>query len=130
MIGFLASVAATWTSLHLLPPRQWRLRPSALVRLVFRFLYQSVSAGLDVARRALDPRLPLLPGFVTYRSRLQPGVAQSAFCTITSLLPGTLPCCSDTESGLVVHCLDTDQPIVEQLAEEEALLIDAMGGQQ
>jgi len=128
VIGLLTSVGATWTSLRLLPPGQWSLRPIALARLAIRFPYQSLVAGFDVAWRALDPRLPLRPGLVNYRSRLQAGVAQDTFCTITSLLPGTLPCGSDKGDGLIVHCLDTDQPVVEQLTVQEALLIDTIGG--
>jgi len=31
------------------------------------FLRQSIVAGIDVAQRALDPRLPLRPGFVVYQ---------------------------------------------------------------
>ena len=51
--GILAAVIATWVSLRLLPPGQWRLRPFALAQLVLRFLRQSIGAGIDVAWRAL-----------------------------------------------------------------------------
>jgi multicomponent Na+:H+ antiporter subunit E len=128
IVGLLASIAATGTSLKLLPPGQWHLSPGALAKLVFRFLYQSVVAGFDVAWRALDPRMPLRPGFVRYRPQLPPGAARNAFCTITSLLPGTLPCGSDQDGCLMVHCLDTGQRIVEHLTEEESLLIEVIGG--
>ena len=91
-----------------------------------RFLYQSVVAGLDVARRALDPRLPLRPGFVTYPVGFPPGTARNAFTTLTSLLPGTVP--AGEEGGAVLyHCLDVDQPVVSQLAAEEAALSRALG---
>jgi len=96
--------------------------------LVLRFLRQSVGAGIDVAWRALDPRMPLRPGFVVYRPQLPPGATRNAFCTMMSLLPGTLPCGPDESGGLVVHCLDVAQPVVEQLATEEALLVRALGG--
>jgi multicomponent Na+:H+ antiporter subunit E len=76
--GAVAVVAATWTSLKLLPAGAWRLAPGALLRAVARFLRQSVVAGVDVARRALDPRLPLQPGFVTCLMRAPPGAARSA----------------------------------------------------
>lgn len=62
-VGIAAAIAATWTSLHLLPPGGSRSSPKAVARLALRFLYQSVVAGIDVALRALDPRLPLRPGF-------------------------------------------------------------------
>src|SRR5215831_10175040 len=69
-----AVVAATWTSLRLLEPNTSRRSPRAIVQLVLLFLYHSVVAGADVARRALDPRLPLHPGFVAYPTRLPRGM--------------------------------------------------------
>lgn len=126
--GLVAVVAATWTSLRLLPAGEWRLRPLALLRLVLRFLRQSVVAGVDVAWRALDPRLPLQPGFVRYPLRFPPGTARNTFCTLTSLLPGTVPSGLDESGNLVVHCLDLRQPVLAQLAEEEARLAHVLGG--
>jgi len=120
-----AVVAATWTSLRLLPPGGARRSPLALARLALRFLYQSIVAGLDVARRALDPRLPLHPGFVTYPTGFAPGTARNVFTTLTSLLPGTVPA-GDEGGNLLYHCLDVDQPVVSQLAAEEAALSRAL----
>lgn len=122
----LAVVAATWTSLRLLPPGGSRRSPVALAQLAWRFLRQSVIAGADVAWRALDPRLPLRPGFVTYPVRFPPGTTRNVFATLTSLLPGTVPC-GDHSGQLVYHCLDVDQPVVSQLAAEEAALSRALG---
>jgi len=124
----LAAVIVAWVSLRLLPPATIRLRPAGLAKLLLRFLYQSIVAGVDVAWRALDPRLPLRPGYVVYRPRLPPGTMRNTFCTMTSLLPGTLPCGLDDGGGLIVHCLDETQPVTEQLAAEEALLTSALGG--
>ena len=124
-----AIAAATWASLRLLPPGRWRPRPAALARFALHFLRQSAVAGFDVVRRALDPGLPVRPGFATYAVRLlRPGPAQNAFCAIVSLVPGTTPAGSDEPGALLVHCLDIDQPVVAQLAEEEALLVGALGG--
>jgi len=128
LVGALAAMAATWVSLRALPQGQWSFRPGAFVRFVARFLRQSIGAGIDVAWRALDPRLPLRPGFVVYRSQLPVGAARNAFCTVTSLLPGTLPCGSDQGDGLLIHCLDTDQPVCAQLAVEETLFVQIAGG--
>jgi multicomponent Na+:H+ antiporter subunit E len=124
--GAAAVVAATWTSLRLLPPSGVRGLPAAMVRLAPRFLYQSVIAGADVARRALDPRLPLRPGFVAYPVGFPPGTTRNVFTTLTSLLPGTVPIGTES-SALVYHCLDVDQPVVSQLAAEEAALTRALG---
>ena len=122
-----AVAAATWTSLRLLPPSGSRFSAPGMGRLVAVFLYESVVAGVDVARRALDPRLPLRPGFVTYPIGFPPGAARNVFTTLTSLLPGTVPA-ADEGRELVYHCLDVDQPVLAQLAAEEATLSRALLG--
>jgi multicomponent Na+:H+ antiporter subunit E len=127
--GIIAIVAATWASLRLLPPGGARLSPIALARLVLRFLRQSIVAGVDVAWRAFDPRLPLRPGFVVYPARLLPGPALNAFCALTSLAPGTLPAGSDESGAIVVHCLDVGQPVAAHLAADESLFAQALGGE-
>ena len=128
--GALAAVAATWASLRLMPAQQWNLRPIKLAGFVLHFLRQSIAAGIDVAWRALDPRLPLRPGFVVYQSHLPPGTKRDAFCAIMSLMPGTLPCGSAEGDGLLIHCLDVTQPVAEQLAAEETLCMQTLGGAQ
>ena len=126
--GLAAAVAATWASLRLMPAQQWSLRPIKLAGFVLHFLRQSIVAGVDVALRALDPRLPLQPGFVVYPARLPPGMKLDTFCAIMSLLPGTLPCGPAEGNGLTVHCLDVTQPVLQQLAAEEALCMQTLGG--
>jgi multicomponent Na+:H+ antiporter subunit E len=117
-VGALTAAAATWVSLRLLPPESGRIRFAALAVRLPRFLWQSVLAGIDVARRALAPSMPLRTGFLPYRTNLPRGQARNTFATITSLLPGTVPA-EDDASGILYHCLDTAQPVAEQLATEE-----------
>lgn len=124
-IGVFASVFATWVSLRLLPPAAGHLRIGKLVMLVPHFLWQSVRAGIDVAGRALAPRVRLHPGFVHYPIDLPAGLARNTFTTITSLLPGTVPC-GEEDGVLVYHCLDTTQPVVDQLLDEERRLAGAV----
>ena len=126
--GVIAALAATWVSLRLLPSGPSRMQPLALTKVALRFLRQSVLAGADVARRALDPKLPLDPGFIRYSAGLPPGTARNAFTALMSLLPGTVPVGSDQSGALVIHCLDIRQPVAAQLAAEEALLVRVMGG--
>ena len=116
-----AVVAATWTSLRLLPPRGSRLSLPGIARLALHFPRQSLMAGIDIARRAFDPRLPLRPGFVTVSLRLPPGMRRDAFCAFASLLPGTLPTDTNDDGTLLVHCLDVGEPVAAQMAADEAL---------
>jgi len=126
IVGVFAAIAATWASVLLLSPGEWRFDLIALSKLVARFAFQSIVAGFDVAWRALDPRMPLRPGFVNYRVRFPPGATRNTFATLTSLLPGTVPA-GNQNGQIVYHCLDVDQPIVSQLAAEEAALAQALG---
>jgi multicomponent Na+:H+ antiporter subunit E len=123
-----AVLAATRASVRLLPPGGARFSPTAFGVLVLHFLRQSIVAGWDVAWRALDPRLPLRPGFVVYPTHLPDGPALSAFCAFTSLAPGTLPAGADESGAIMVHCLDIGQPVATQLAADERLLAQTLGG--
>ncbi len=120
-VGIVAAAGATWASLQLLPPGSQRVRLLPLLALLPRFLWQSLLAGWDVAWRAFSPRLRLRPGFITYRCAHRPGHLRNTFATIASLLPGTLPCGED-EKNLIFHCLDVEQPVLEQLAAEQKVL--------
>lgn len=125
VLGLLTAVAATFTSLRLLPPICGCLHFGQLLALLPHFLWESVRAGIDVARRAFHPRLPLSPGFVSCPLAFPPGFARNTFATITSLLPGSVPA-EETEQAVVYHCLDDTAPVVEQLWKEERLLAQAL----
>lgn len=124
-MGALAAVGATWTSWRLLPPETGRVRLVWLLALMPRFLWQSLLAGIDVARRAFAPKLPLAPGFVDYRTGFPRGQARNNFATIVSLMPGSLPS-GDGPDTIEFHCLDCGQPVAAQMADEERLLAKAL----
>ncbi len=124
-VGLVASIAATGVSLRLMPPAAGTLHFGQLLALFPHFLWESVLAGIDVARRALDPGLPLRPGFVACPLAFPPGFARNTFATITSLLPGSVPA-DEAEGVLIYHCIDTEAPVVEQLWKEERLLARAL----
>jgi multicomponent Na+:H+ antiporter subunit E len=122
-----ALAVATWASMRLLPPGRARLSLVASAHLVLHFLRQSIVAGADVAWRALDPRLPLRPGFVNYPAWLPAGAALDAFCAFMSLAPGTLAAGSNESGPMVVHCLDVGQRVSSNLAADEELFARALG---
>jgi multicomponent Na+:H+ antiporter subunit E len=126
-IGLAAAALATWTSLRLLPPSRVGLRPWFLASFVLHFLGQSARSGAQVAWLAFRPSLPISPGFVVYPTRLRSASMRSAFCALSSLLPGTLPTGSDEKGALIIHCLDVNQPVAADLAREEALFNRVLG---
>jgi len=127
--GIAAAGLATWCSLALMPPLRGPggVRPVLLARLFLWFVWGSVLAGLDIARRVFSPALPLAPGWLVYSSRLPRDVPRNLFTSISSLMPGSLCTGTDDSGALIVHCLDVGQPVARQLADQEAQLAAALG---
>ncbi len=59
--------------------------------------------------------------------RLSPGPARNAFCTLSSLLPGTLVAGSEPGGALRIHCLDLAQDVQAEMTAEEAIFLAALG---
>lgn len=125
VFGALSAVAATLLSLRLFAPLHGRLHIGSMLMLVPHFIWQSILGGIDVARRALDPALPLQPGFIACPLDFPEGLARNTFAVFTSLMPGTVPC-GEENGVLIYHCIDIRQPVVKQLWAEEKLLARAI----
>jgi multicomponent Na+:H+ antiporter subunit E len=117
--GIVAACAATGAS-AVLWPASGGLSPFGVARFALRFLPQSGIAGLDVARRAFSPDPGLHPGLVTHETALPPGMARDGMTAVMSLQPGKLPVGVAEEGALLVHCLDTRQPVAAEMAADEA----------
>jgi len=121
--GSLAVATAALVSLALRPPRPWRMRLGGVLRFVPYFVRQSLRGGLDVARRAFAPGLPLNPVLVEHPLGLPPGTARIFLLNTVSLLPGTLS--ADLRGDLlVVHGLDAELPLAAELRRLEALVAE------
>ncbi len=119
----IASALASW---GLRAEPAWSLRPVGLARFLAVFLWQSFRGGLDVAFRALHPRLPLAPDFKVYTLRLPAGPARVFFANTLSLLPGTLSA-DIRDERLTVHALDGNLPVLESVQFLEVLVADLFG---
>ena len=125
--GLAAGGLGTWWSLRLLPPTPLHLRPAALAALVLRFPWQAVTAGVQVARLALDPRRRPEPAYVAWSPRLPPGRARDAFLAYASLLPGTLPAGERLDGSIVIHAITGAGSAAAAMSEEEARFARAFG---
>jgi multicomponent Na+:H+ antiporter subunit E len=113
LVGAPVVLFATLVSVVLLPPFSWSL--TGIIRFVPFFLWRSLCGGADVARRALDPRLPISPGMYHHRWRLPPGLPRVFMANTVSLLPGTLSAEMD-EEYVHVHVLDQTRAFASELA--------------
>ena len=107
-------------------PAATRWRAAGVLRLAVRFIAGSVRGGIDVARRALAPRLALSPTMIRYPLRLTGGSARELFAGAISLMPGTLSVSLDG-GELEVHLLVDDPRALHQLAQLEDSIAAAAG---
>lgn len=96
------------------------------------FVRASFQGGLDVAWRAMSPRMRLRPGFIEYPLRLDARRAPAVFfANIISLLPGTLSV-ELGDTSVMVHAIDLEAPVEAQLQELErriaAMFVAGEGG--
>lgn len=87
-IGVPAVLVATTASTALRSPATMILHE--LFRFVPFFLIHSLMGGVDVAWRAVHPRMPIAPHLVEYPFQLPPGLPRVFMANTVSLLPGTL----------------------------------------
>jgi len=124
-VGAVAVPAATWLSLRLMPAQ----RPLLVWRLVMHlpsFVAGSVLGGIDVARRALAPNMPIKPGWVEVPARLS-DAGRVLLGAELSLMPGTLAA-GMRRDRLLVHVLDTDAGFEHAIPREEAVIAAMMPG--
>ncbi|MCZ7659931.1 MAG: Na+/H+ antiporter subunit E [Xanthobacteraceae bacterium] len=126
LVGALAAGAGAAISLRLLPPQQRRVRLARVLRLAPGFVGGSLLGGIDVARRVFQPRMPLDPGWLSYRTRLPAGAPRVALGAEISLMPGTLAAGMHGDL-LHVHCLDRRLPVAAFIAHEEARIARSIG---
>lgn len=110
--------AATVASLVLKSPSTVRWRPLALAPLAAWFIVQSVEGGLDVARRALAPSLPIQPALLRIELALPGGFPIVLFAWLVSLMPGSAAVHVEGRT-LTIHVLDVRMPVERSVRELE-----------
>ncbi len=83
-----------------------RFTPGQALRLLVYLVslgIEVVKANVYVAYLVLHPRMPISPGFVTYRLGLEKDLSKALFLNSITLTPGTITVECE-EDRLVVHC--------------------------
>ena len=108
----------------LLPGTSWSL--PGILRFVPFFLWHSLRGGIDVASRALHPRLPISPDLLKHQWRLPTGLPRVFMANTVSLLPGTLSA-ELSEEFLLVHVIDQTSAVETELTLIEARVASLFG---
>lgn len=124
VVGMMFVPLAVVLSLRLVPGGI-PVKFGSVAALLPRFIARSVIGGIDVARRAFDPRLPIDPGWIEVPVALPDG-GRVALGGELSLMPGTLAAGS-VGDRLLVHVLDRKQDVETAIRDEEHRLWQATG---
>lgn len=119
-------VSATVASFQLWPAHPHRVRWSRLPGLLAFFLWNALQGGLDVARRALSPRLRVAPDLLEYKCRLQSESGRVWFTWMIGLMPGTASVQWHDGGCIVVHVIDQtryDHASLQRLEQRLAALL-------
>ena len=93
---------------HLLAPKRF----FSLVAYVFVFLWELTKANVDVAFRALNPKLPTNPGIVKVPSDLKAEYGLSMLANSITLTPGTITmdiADEDGKTNYYIHWIDVKE---------------------
>lgn len=101
-------------------------RPLGLVVYAPHFAWRSVSGAVDVARRVLDPRLPVQPRFHCHPPASRWPAVRASHMAAISLMPGTLAAGVD-DHATVVHFLAAESGEIAAMEQEEARLRRVFG---
>jgi multicomponent Na+:H+ antiporter subunit E len=67
-------------------------------------VFQIIMANLQVARLVINPKMPIRPGIIRFRSKLTGDVAQTTLANSITLTPGTMTL-DIVEGDFYIHCL-------------------------
>ena len=103
-------------------------RTAAFITYIPIFIIEMVKANIDVARRVINPNLPINPGIVKINTNLQSDYAKLFLANSITLTPGTLT--MDIEDDyLYIHWIDITSSDKEKQKEQIAgKFEDKLGG--
>ena len=96
------------------------MRIFALIGYIFVFLIELTKANIDVARRALSPKLPVNPGIVKVPVELKSEYGESMLANSITLTPGTITMDiaeQDEKTWYYIHWIDVAKEDPEEAGE-------------
>jgi len=85
---------------------------------VFTLAWWVVAANFDVAFRVLHPDVPINPGIVRVKTKLESESAKTALANSITLTPGTMTVDLSDEGYLYVHWINVSSTEVEEATHE------------
>ncbi len=132
--GIAAAALTTYLSRRVIfdLSKKWYVKFLRAIPYVAWELWQIVLANLDVAYRALHPKMPLDPVVVEFETPLRSDLALTFMANSITLTPGTITIMVEPEKGkFIVHAIDRKlvKPLVVDQTMQKKLAYVFMEGQ-
>jgi len=89
------------------------------IQYFFVFLVALVKANFDVARRVINPKLPINPGIVSFETKLKNNFAKMVLANSITLTPGTLTI-DVVDDKFYIHWIDVTTENKDEIYKEIA----------
>ena len=97
----------------------FRFRPIAYIIYLVVFMKNLVLSNWDVAKRVIDPKLPINPGIVAIKTNLQEDYKKLMLANSITLTPGTITM-DVQDDTLFIHWIDVTTSDIKEASQEIA----------
>lgn len=100
-------------------PKKW-FQPKRYLYLIvylFYFIWQMIKSNIDVAKRVINPKLPIKPGIVKVKTKLKTNSGKLALANSITLTPGTLTV-DIIDDFLYIHWIDVKSEDIQKATED------------
>jgi len=98
---------------------EFRLRPIVYLQYLVIFIKNLILSNLDVAKRVIDPKLPINPGIVEIKTNLKEDYKKLILANSITLTPGTIT--MDVQGDrMFIHWIDVTSTDIDKASEEIA----------
>ncbi len=98
---------------------RFRFRPIAYIVYLIVFIKNLVLSNWDVAKRVIDPKLPINPGIVAIKTNLKEDYKKLMLANSITLTPGTITM-DVRDDTLFIHWIDVTTSDIKEASEEIA----------
>ncbi len=97
----------------------FRFRPFAYMKYLVVFIKNLILSNIDVAKRVIDPKLPINPGIVAIKTDIKRDYKKLVLANSITLTPGTITL--DVQDDILfIHWIDVTTKDIKEASEEIA----------
>lgn len=99
--------------------KSFRIKPIAYFKYLGVFIKELIMANIDVAKRVIDPKLPINPGIVAIKTNLKQDYKKLILANSITLTPGTITMDVQNDT-LFIHWIDVTTTDIKEASKEIA----------